>query len=72
MTREELKRAFNEQCPVIHNGIEYKQISALIYRRNPGGRGLIVQAELLDRTGHSVTIAPPDRIERGTSRETAI
>ena len=67
MTREELKAAFMEEAPVRSGGIEYQKITALIYRKESGGRGLIVQAELLDRGGHSVTIAAPDRIERGTS-----
>lgn len=67
MTRDELKAAFMEQCPVIYNGMTYQHISAIIYRRNKPGKGLIVQAELLDRTGRSVTIAAVDRIERGTS-----
>lgn len=66
MTREELKAAFMEEAPVLSGGIEYQKITALIYRKERGGRGLIVQAELLDRGGHSVTIAVPERIERGT------
>lgn len=67
MTREELKAAFMEEAPVLSGGIEYQKITALIYRKERrGGRGLIVQAELLDRGGHSVTIAAPERIERGT------
>lgn len=67
MTREELKTVFMEESPVSYSGITYQRISALIYRKNPGGRGLYVQAELLDRTGRSVTIAAGDRIERGTN-----
>lgn len=66
MTREELKAAFMEEAPVLSGGIEYQKITALIYRKERGGRGLNVQAELLDRGGHSVTIAAPERIERGT------
>lgn len=66
MTREELKAAFMEEAPVLSGGIEYQKITALIYRKERGGCGLIVQAELLDRGGHSVTIAAPERIERGT------
>lgn len=67
MTSDELKAAFMEECPVIHNGITYQRISAIIYRKNPTGAGLIVRAELLDRNGNSVSIAAPERIERGTS-----
>lgn len=64
MTREELKAAFFEECPVVHSGIEYQKVSAIIYRKNPKGNSLIVQAELLDRSGHSVTIARPEKIKR--------
>ena len=67
MTRDELKAAFDEQCPVIHGGITYQRISALISRREPGKRRAFLQAELMDRTGRSVTIADPDRIERSGS-----
>lgn len=67
VTRDELKAAFDEQCPVIHSGITYQRISALISRREPGKRRAFLQAELMDRTGRSVTIADPDRIERSGS-----
>lgn len=68
MTREEMKAAFMEGCPVMHNGSTYQCVSAIIYRKNPAGNGLIVQGELLDKNGNSVTIAAPDRIERRTDR----
>lgn len=67
VTRDELKAAFDEQCPVIHGGITYPRISALISRREPGKRRAFLQAELMDKTGRSVTIADPDRIERSGS-----
>ena len=67
VTRDELKVAFDEQCPVIHSGITYQRISALISRREPGKRWAFLQAELMDKTGRSVTIADPDRIERSGS-----
>lgn len=67
MTRDELKAAFDEQSPVIHGGITYQRISTLIRRRDPDKPRAFLQAELMDRTGRSVTIADPDRIERSGS-----
>lgn len=60
MTMEELKTAFFDQTPVASGDITYKCVSALIYRRSK--KGLVIQAELLDKCGHSVTIITPDRI----------
>jgi len=68
MTGEEVKAAFMEECPVVHGGITYQKISAIIYRKAAGG-GIYIQAELLDRSGHSVTIAAAGRVERGKDRE---
>lgn len=65
VTNSEAKAAFKEQCPIRCGGITYKHISALIYRMNQDHSGTVLQVELLDRAGHSVTIAAPDRIERG-------
>ena len=65
MTNSEAKAAFKEQCPIRFGGITYQSISALIYRMNQDGSGVVLQIELLDRGGNSVTIAAPDRIERG-------
>ena len=65
VTNSEAKAAFKEQCPIRCGGITYQSISALIYRMNKDGSGVVLQVELLDRGGHSVTIAAPDRIERG-------
>ena len=72
MTREELKAAFDEQCPVVYGGITYQRISALIRRRNIGEPRTVLQVELADRNGYSVTIAAPDKIERsGTNPQEA-
>lgn len=62
MKNAELKEILMSQEPVIYNGIEYKRVSAIIYR-NEGGK-LYVQAELLDKNANSVSIASPDRIAR--------
>ncbi len=60
MTADEAKKAYYAETPVIHSGIEYERISALIYRKPKGGAPYI-QLELLDKCGHSVTIAPLER-----------
>jgi hypothetical protein len=62
MNKDEIKAAFLEGVPVVHRGIEYVCISALIYRRS-GGK-LLAQVELHDKCNHSVTIAQPERVAR--------
>ena len=56
MTNEEAKDALFKRTPVMYNGVEYKYISAIIYRRKPNFE-LIISAELLDKCQNSVTIA---------------
>lgn len=63
MTHDEVKAAFKAECPVVFNGIRYKRISALIYRKNPIGTGMVIQAELLDQNYNAVLIVSPERIE---------
>lgn len=60
MTNEELKAALFSGCPVEHNGITYKCVSAIIYRNNGGKLG--VSAELLDKNLNSVSIVEPGRV----------
>lgn len=55
MTYEEAKKAFNDRSKVNHRGIEYKQINAIIFRRNENEK--IIQLELQDVKSKSVTIA---------------
>lgn len=43
-------------APVIHNGLRYTCISAIIYRPTDDGT-VRVTVELTDKCGHSVTIA---------------
>lgn len=62
MTLDEAKKAYYTEAPVIHNGIEYERISALIYRK-PKGQPPRLELELFDKCGHSVTIASPDRTQ---------
>jgi hypothetical protein len=60
----ELKEAMMAEEPVIYNDIEYKCISAIIYRKNINGSGIYIQAELADKKTHSVTIADASRVLR--------
>ena len=56
MTNEEAKQAFFDETPVMSDGIRYKYISAVIYKKD-ANKNVIVSAELWDRCGHSTTIA---------------
>lgn len=68
MTNDELKEALLSEQPVESGGIVYQCVSAIIYRKTKAkdGVGIKVTAELLDRTGHSVSIAEPARITATT------
>lgn len=67
MTSAEIKTAMQNGSPVKFNGIEYKSITAYIYRRvidiHTGMNKFIFQCELIDRNGHSVTIADAEKVE---------
>lgn len=67
MTNEQLKDALFSGKPVEHDGIEYKRISALIYRKNKDG-GLRIQVELEDIKTHSVTIAEPAKVKESEDK----
>ena len=62
MTGEEAKKALFGKMPVRYKGVEYTRITAITYRYN-SKMELIVSAELLDKCGHSVVIAPIKDIE---------
>lgn len=62
MTSEEIKDALLKKYPVCANGIEYKCVTAVIYRERNGK--IVVSAELLDKNRRSVTIVSLDRIEK--------
>lgn len=66
MTNSEAKAALLEECPAIYAGITYQKVTALIYRKAGQGKRVQVSAELLDRNGRAVVIAPVEKIERGT------
>lgn len=62
MNIKELNPAMMSEVPVTYNGIEYKRISAIIFRKAKEGK--FVQVELEDKKVHSVTIADPNRVIR--------
>lgn len=62
MNYEELKTAFAIEKPVTYDGVVYKCVSAIIWRKDKTGKR-VVRAELQDQKVNSVTIATPDRIE---------
>lgn len=61
MTKDEAKAAFLKGSPVVHGGIRYKSITALIYRRD-SVKGIRVQLELLDYNARCVVIVEPERV----------
>lgn len=67
MTSEQVKEAMRNFSPVIYDGIEYKRITAYIYRviksKHEATFKTILQVELLDRKECSVTIADPKKVE---------
>ena len=67
MTSAEIKEAMQKFSPVRYGGIEYKRISAYIYRvvavpMSNIYKG-IIQVELLDKNEQSVTIAEAEKVE---------
>lgn len=62
MTNAEAERALIAQVPVVHRGIRYKMISAIIYRRTGVPGQMEASAELTCFCGHSLTIARLDRV----------
>lgn len=68
MDYKEANEALREGCPIECNGIVYRWINAIIWRvvRDKDGKisEKYVAAELLDFSGHSVTIARIEKIKR--------
>lgn len=62
MNNQELKEALLQRSPVSFRGIAYAYVSAIIYRAVNGQ--IIVSAELMDKSGKSVTIAVPRAISK--------
>ena len=55
MNYQQAKEAFNEFKEIKCLGVVYKNIQAIIFRRANGLE--VVQLELLDKSGNSVTVA---------------
>lgn len=62
MTPEEAKTAYLKKTPVLHNGIEYAYIHARKIQRDNAGKHIML-LELMDKSGHSITVAPVERVE---------
>lgn len=67
LTSEEIKQAMRDETPVKYKGVEYTRITAYIFRavkhKHTGKNTFILQCELLDRCGHSVTVADAGKVE---------
>jgi hypothetical protein len=63
MDNNELKEALMSGSPVTHNGIPYKCVSAIIYRKRKDGK-IHVEAELQSRDTNSISICDPRKIQR--------
>jgi hypothetical protein len=62
MTSEEIKDALLNKYAVVANGIEYKCVTAVIYREKDGR--ITVSGELLDKCNHSGTVVALDKIKK--------
>lgn len=62
MTAEEIKDALLNKYAVVANGIEYRCVTAVIYREKDGR--ITVSGELLDKKQNSVTIVSLDKIKK--------
>ena len=65
MTNSELKEALFTREPVMHMGIRYDYVSAVIYRTVKGK--LQITAELMDSAGHSTTVVHAGKVEKVTA-----
>lgn len=74
MTHEELKDARSKGYPVVHcplgtsKPITYTRVSAIIYRKLDNGTD-IVQAEVVDKSNHSASIANPKYLQKAVMTE---
>lgn len=60
MTNTEIKDALMDGRRVVHNGIVYDKVSAIIYK-NINGK-IVVSAEMLDKNENCVVTAPIAKI----------
>ena len=73
MTEAEAKRAFMDGGAVEEVTFRgprcYKCISAIIFRHDEESGKIRMSVELSDRSGHSVTVAKPENVERSGGRK---
>lgn len=62
MTNDELKEIMMNGQAVVHRGITYNHVSAIIYRKSE--TGFFMQAELMDKNKNSVMLVRPNEVER--------
>lgn len=67
ITVKEAKEIMFNESSISHAGIEYKRISALIFRKSDGS--FRASAELLDKNRNSVVVVGLDRIHPGDIQE---
>lgn len=61
MTNSELKEALFSRQPVMHMGVRYDYVSAIIYRTVKGN--LQITAELTDGPSHSTSVVHAAKVE---------
>lgn len=61
MNSNDIKDALLDGRPVLHNGITYEKVSAVVYRNRNGK--IAVSAELLDKNHNCVVVASIDKIQ---------
>lgn len=73
MTNEQIKDAMLSEEPVEFNGIEYRCIQGIIYRRHPRKKDAIkIQVELMDKHKNCIVIADPRKVKSLKKIETEV
>lgn len=67
MTNSELKEALFSRQPVMHMGVRYDYVSAIIYRVAEGK--LVITAELTDSISRSTSVVPAGKVQLATEQE---
>ena len=62
MTNEEAKEKLYLRSPVMHRGVKYERITAIIYRVTENNR-IVVSAELKDKNENSITYARIEEVQ---------
>lgn len=67
MNNDELKGALFSGCPVEHNGVKYKRVTAIVYRNIKGK--LHISAEVKDVKTDSVCYVEANKLKAVTDHE---